>query len=385
VKWKHFVRAVNSKIFAVKKEAINLPSILAAAVLIATSVVLVLDAFDRWTTPLIQYLAPTSHHYLGKALCIFLVFLLLYLMLFAYHALDIAVGQGSESTNEIHRLLGEKDALKVESERQIDGLVREKEALKARSNYRDQLAAAVGMRLRVIHRECIVSNASGDCMVHEHEQFEVLGLSLGDLVRRQKSKCEFAVDDSVVVVVSSLPEETSYRHETSRRGEEHDVHVFFDPALERTDPAKPVHLLISRKVTKGFYMFREDIPSDWIETGRSESMAHLVLVPTDRLEISIQFPEGYKIPAKDCFIRVNYGIGESRHTEEETRLQRPSENQNDKSLHVTVLQNGGSKLSMTVNQPLLGLCYFLCWAPISRTEKGGPTATQSSKGKAKPD
>jgi len=354
VDWKNFLWNVHSKIIPLKKEEISIPSILAAAVLIVTVVATALDVLDKWAESLGGYLiAPHSHHYVAKGVTVLLAFVLLYLALFVYHASAIAVGAA------------------LKSQTMIEGLEREKQALKEKSNYRDQLAAAVGMRVREVHRECIISNEEGDCVIHEHEKFEVLGLALGDVVRRQISQCEFHIkDDDVAVQVRYLPDPTAVNVKMSRKLDYHIVHIFFEPALERTDTKKPIELQISKKVRKGFHMFREDIPKDWedIEREPMESMAHLVLAPTDQLDISVEFPEDYRIPEQDLCLRVKYGFGQSRHREEEMRLEKRSENGDAKSLRTFLLANGKSKVVMTVNQPLLGLCYYLYWIPKSRAK-----------------
>ncbi len=112
---------------------------------------------------------------------------------------------------------------------------------------------------------------------------------------------------------------------------------------------------ITEEVTRGVWMFLEDVPEDPVLGGKLESIGHLVNEPTELLILEILFPRNYVVTGERQF-KVRLGSTENPHVREEQRLQ------NDGALKAQI-DKGRQKLQLTVNRPLMGLCYYLCWVP----------------------
>jgi hypothetical protein len=353
-----FLREASMNIIPMKKEDINLPSIIGGGVVVLTIIGFLTSSFDKVAKWLSTYLAADTPHVLPKVILGIGLVVVLYLLLFVYHAPVLALRRGRESQEANASLRCENELLWGK----MNGLERDKVDLVKKSNYRDQLAAAVGLKLLSVHRDCEILNLKGDCTLHEHEQFLVLGLSLADLIRRQASRCTFRSKTPPTVHVTPLPDQTTYETNFEETNGFHRFHIYFRPPLERTNPDAPLNLFIAEEVEQAFLMSREEIPDTWKRTERRESISHVIAEPTENLEISITFPLGYMLRKDDASLRVLYGRSESRHIAEEDRLTR------QEALKIYTLGDGRTKLRMFVDEPLLGLSYLLCWTPIPRKE-----------------
>ncbi|HEV2298298.1 MAG TPA: hypothetical protein VGR72_07260 [Candidatus Acidoferrales bacterium] len=245
---------------------------------------------------------------------------------------------------------------------QISSLERDKQALLPRVDFRDQLAAAVGVSFTSIKRIARVTGYEGNAEMRQEETFVVSNLRLQDLVRRVGSDCKINRHDPVIEVVGlprGIRPTKKYKDLQSEPGTR-EYTVCFDPPLERMNA--PATLLIREEMDRVFYLCWEDVPGDWPRSDRAEYMGHLVYEPTEQLSLLVEFPLGYDPPQESVSIRVNYARGETRHLDEELRLA------HGQALRIRRNSDGAAVLSLDIKKPLLGLTYMLCSKPLSKSQ-----------------
>lgn len=116
-------------------------------------------------------------------------------------------------------------------------------------------------------------------------------------------------------------------------------------------------------ISKSFYMTQEELEAA-NESVKYEYSSYLITVPTEFLELEVQFPPKY---SPTCYLGTYVGDTEFINNSELQRLQR---SQKEKCL---IRLPRGAKIQ--VRNPLLGFRYAIYWVPIPRQEyeklKGG--------------
>lgn len=290
-------------------------------------------------------------HLIVRLIFMLAVMLAVYLLLFMARAPQ-ALGRRAKLAADAQDAMAE----------QIRNLEKDKQALVPKADFRDQLAAAVGVSFLSVRRVARITTYDGDAEMRQEEAFLVSNLQLRDIVRRIGSDCRITRHNPIIEVVG-LPQSmrpTKKFRDLSAEAGMREYTVSFDPPLERMDA--PATLLIQEEMSKLFYLSLEDIPSEWNQSGQTEHIGHMVFEPTEHIAIQVEFPLGYNLPQGSASIRVNYGRGETRHSGEERRLMDAD------ALKIQRKADGGVALSMDVPKPLLGLTYMLCWKPLVKAQ-----------------
>lgn len=349
--WAQFCQ-INKEIFRFKSDDFSYFALLAVAIFIADILAAFTPVYLWFLKLLVAQLVPSANlpgeaaDHTGLRIAFMLcVMAALYLVLYAVRAPQI-----------LAKRLDAAEATRAAMADEIIGLQRDKNTLVAQANYRDQLAAAVGVRFLSVKTHVELLNKDGDCRTTQEEVFHVFDLGLKDLVRQRASSCVHR-RKAPNVVVSGLTTIGTYNHKEEDHANTRSYYVYFDPALQNT--REPVRLTITEEVEKGFVMGRDKFPEKWWTDDQLERVGQLIIEPTDQLILWIDFPNGYRVPEDDFSIRVSYGRTKSRHSLEEVRLSAA------KALGTKFLPTGIYRTVLTVEKPLLGLTYMLCWRPLA--------------------
>lgn len=270
-----------------------------------------------------------SDHFWPKLGIAFFILFILYLVLLGYHAVGVATRRKNDLEEANQRLGSAK-------------------------NYRDELAAALGIRFLRVSRFHDILNFDGDSKVTREEVFTVSALKLHHLVRKYQSTCATGRSEPFVDV-KGLPPGVSHDQSYKDRADTRYINVYFTPALEKT--LEPVTLFVSEDVDRNFVMFKEGIPSEgWSLSESLELVSYRVSEPTDSIVLSVTFPLGYAVQEKS-FVRVRYGSTDTPHPGEEARLATVG------AVKQANQPGGRLCLSLTIPEPHVGLRYILCWQP----------------------
>jgi hypothetical protein len=240
---------------------------------------------------------------------------------------------------------------------QTSVLLSEQQAAARPPDYRAMLGEAIGVNFTRVRDYYEVTNDNGDChFIHEAE-FEVGDFALSHVERKLSSNSATS-RDAPVMEVPLHPPDIQPKTQADTKSSPRVYHFRFYPSMSRTTTISMVKFTEDMK--RGIWMWREDVPFDRILGGNLESISHLVNEPTDRLELEVTFPRDYTISGDRNF-KVRLGTTENVHSREEQRLAQ--------TLAVTTRINKDKQtLRMVVDQPIMGLSYFLCWVPPSRPE-----------------
>jgi len=225
------------------------------------------------------------------------------------------------------------------------------------ADYRAEITKAIGVSFARMHDYYDVINDGGDCYVSLEADVCVGDFALSHVERKYGShsatgrgtpKLEVPVHPpNVRTDVQHSPATTALR----------EYHFRFVPPLSHTSTTTTVK--VTEQVTRGVWMWLEDVPEDRVLGGRLESIGHFVQEPTELLILEVHFPRFYTVTGERLF-KVRLGSTENPHTREEQRLE------NANALEA-VIDKDRQKLRLTVQQPLLGLCYYLCWVPPKKS------------------
>jgi len=140
--------------------------------------------------------------------------------------------------------------------------------------------------------------------------------------------------------------------------------VTFSPPLHDEDEvAYEIH-----ETYKGAYLMTKEEVLDmiakehWLIGEPYESTMFLVIYPTDKLVIKVTFPYGYKIGGTEWF-DVTVGESSYRSEPEYARLIKVNALDVDE-----IIGKDGQKrfvLTLTIDKPIMGLCYWIKWIPPS--------------------
>jgi hypothetical protein len=348
--WTQFCE-INREIFRFKSDDFSYFTLLAGVVVVGDIIAAFTPVYIWFLKLLVAQVVPSANltgeikGHVGLRIAFMLsVMVLLYLVLYAVRAPQILAKRSDIA-----------EAARAGMAAEIEGLQRDKRTLIAQANYRDQLAAAVGVRFLSVKTHVELFNSDGDCRTIQEEVFQVFDLRLKDLVRQRASSCVHK-RKAPNVIVSGLMTSGTWDHKEEDHANTRSYHVYFDPALQNTREA--VRLTITEEVEKGFIMSRDKFPVPWWTEEQLERVGQLIIEPTDNLVLWIDFPNGYRVPEEDFSIRVGYGRTKTRHSLEELRLS------SAQALKTTFLATGIYRTSLKVEKPLLGLTYMLCWRPL---------------------
>ncbi len=230
----------------------------------------------------------------------------------------------------------------------------------AKPDYRVGLADAIGVTFTRILDYYDVISKEGDCYVILEADFLVGDLAVSHVERKYGSNSAISRGEPRMEV-PALP--SNIQHTTQATPPPIDplvprkYHFRFVPPLSHT--AMTTTVKITEEVTRGVWMYLEDVPDNPVLGGKLESIGHLVNEPTDLLVLEIVFPRSYTVTGERQF-KVRLGSTENPHVREEQRLQ------NEGALKPEI-EKGRQKLRLTVKRPMMGLCYYLCWVPPRKT------------------
>jgi hypothetical protein len=235
---------------------------------------------------------------------------------------------------------------------QASTLIAEQQARATEQDCRKIVSAEIGVTFTKVRDYYEVANENGDCFVIHEASFVVGDLDLSHVER--KLSCSSATSRGAPVMdVPVHPPSTNPSVQADTSSGQRVYHFRFQPAIVRTATESMVRF--KEDMRRGIWMWREDVPFSAVLGGQLESISHLVNEPTELLELEVLFPRGYTI-AGDRNFRVRLGTTENVHAREEQRLEKLQAVDNR-------LQNDRQILKLTVQKPVIGLCYFLCWVP----------------------
>jgi len=257
-----------------------------------------------------------GHHWVAKSLTSLLIVVFFYLMVFSVQATV---------------LLSEQQPVKTD--------------------YRAELTSAIGVNFTRVYDYYDVSNKQGDCYVILEADFQVEDFALSHVERKFGSTSALTWGTPTLEVPTRPPNVDS-KFESNLSSDPRVYHFRFVPALSHTTSTTTVK--IKEEMTRGVWMYLEDVPNSKVLGGNFEYIAHLVNEPTELLVLEILFPRDYTVPGG--LLKVRLGYTENPHVREEQRLL------NENALREDILKDR-LKLQLTVKQPTMGLCYYLCWVP----------------------
>ncbi|HEV2287392.1 MAG TPA: hypothetical protein VGR81_00400 [Candidatus Acidoferrales bacterium] len=278
---------------------------------------------------------PLSGHAEFRILFMLSLMAAVYLFLYAFRAPEVLMRRQRDAA-------AARDGMAA----QIKRLEHDKQALVLKSNYRDQLAAAVGMRVTSVKRFCYILNEKGDSRVRQEETFVVLGLEVKHLVRKLRSYTATGRKQPKIEALG-LPADRQPETTCQQSGPETRFHIRFKDAIPK---GQAVTLLITEEIDGNFKMA-------YGKDSEEEYVGHWVYEPTELLELYVEFPKNYDISREDVWNRTTYGMSETRHHEEEERMHKEG------AVSRTFNADGKLALGLTVKNPILTLAYQLCWKP----------------------
>jgi len=222
-------------------------------------------------------------------------------------------------------------------------------------DYRPELAKAIGISHTRVRDYYNVKNLNGDCYVILEADFQVGTLPVAHMERKCGSSS--ALSRKTVGHEAQLnPKKSEILKTADYKGNPHVYHFRFVPPL--TESGVTCQTRITEDMSRGIWMYVEDVKFDPVIGGNMESVGHLVQSPTDHLELEVRFPVGYQVTA-DRFFKVRLGTTESAHEKEEERLRI------EKCLKPGFADDQ-QFLKLVVEKPIMGLSYFLCWRPPNK-------------------
>src|SRR5215469_4155480 len=326
--WKQFC-VVNKEIFRLKKDDFAFFTILGGAVFVADVVAAYSPLYNRLVRLLVSQFVPgvklpdeIPGHIGFRVAFMLCIAAAVYLLLYALRAPDIMAQQAA----------------------QIATLESDKQKLVSQADYRDQLAAVVGIKVNSVKRFCYILNEKGDSRVRQEESFVVLGLELRHLVRKLRSYSATDRKQPKIEAIG-LPPDQQPENTCQQSGPESRFHIRFNKAIPK---GQAITLLITEEIENNFAMARKN-------AGDVEYLGHWVYEPTELLELYVEFPKGYDVPFEDVSCQATYGISETRHRNEEERLRK------EEALSRAFNSEGKLYLRLRVEKPVLTLAYELRW------------------------
>lgn len=227
-----------------------------------------------------------------------------------------------------------------------------------RLDYRAQLAESLGIRFLSVRREHDVLDLTGRCHMTTTDEFEVLDLQLSYIERKVEAPTA-SHRTMPTVQLDGLPDGTTYQQEERDDGALRSYIVNFTPPLRRTK--KTVRLKLSEESENVILMYEQDTPTHPVFNARVETVSQFVVEPIDRLELAVTFPRDYRVGGESQ-LSVRYRDTRSRHDAEEHRLVQAGA--------VSATENNGRQtLKLVVEEPIIGLHYYLHWIPPKKKEK----------------
>jgi len=227
-----------------------------------------------------------------------------------------------------------------------------------RLDYRSRLAESLGIRFLSVRREHDVLDLSGRCHMTTTDEFEVLDLQLSYIER--KVEAPTANNRTIPEIhLEGLPEGTTYQQDQRDEGSLRSYIVNFTPPLRRTK--KAVRLRLSEESDNVILMYEQDTPIHRVFNAKVEAVSQFVVEPIDRLELAVTFPRDYRVGGESQ-LSVRYRDTRSRHDGEEHRLVQAGAIAADEN-------NGRQTLRLVVEEPIIGLHYYLHWIPPKKKEK----------------
>jgi hypothetical protein len=222
-------------------------------------------------------------------------------------------------------------------------------------DFRVLLAETIGVNFTRVRDYYEVTNDNGDCFIIHEAEFAVGDFYLSHLERKLISNSATWRGEPFMEVPLHPPE-IDPKTSADTSGNLRVYHFRFHPSMYRT--TTPCMIKFKEDMRRGIWMWREDVPFDAVLGGYLESISRRISEPTDRLELKVTFPRGYRIDGDRNF-KVRLGTTENLHSREEQRLAQTSSVK-------TRIDDDKQILEMFVDQPIIGLSYFLCWVPPSR-------------------
>jgi hypothetical protein len=228
-----------------------------------------------------------------------------------------------------------------------------------RLDYRAQAARALGLKFISVRRSHDIVDVEGLCRTTSVEDFEVYDIHLSHIDRHLQLTCGTEWPNRPEILVEDLPEGHWSNYEVNDDGAHRSYVLNFTKALHQT--AKPVRLRISDQIPKAFWMYEDETPIHPVFETHIEATSWFVVEPIDRLELMVTFPFGYRVGGQSQ-VSVRYKGTRTVHNGEEERLR------NSSSL-TSKVENGKQVLQLIVEQPTVGLQYYLYWEPPKRPKQ----------------
>jgi len=111
------------------------------------------------------------------------------------------------------------------------------------------------------------------------------------------------------------------------------------------------------EVYKGFFMTREELEKNGPPAFQKEYWSFTVVTPVDKIELKIQFPNGFGV---DTFVGVYPGDTPTEKSFHSAELDRLEKHQSFK--------RGVNWANLVVDSPIMGFTYLIYWVPPSRKD-----------------
>ena len=237
-------------------------------------------------------------------------------------------------------------------------------AAQERLDFRSQQARSLGVRFVSVERGHDILDLDGLCRTTSVEDFEVYDIHLSHIDRHLQLTSGAQWPSRPEIVVEDLPDNHWCNYEVQDDGAHRTYVLNFTKALHQT--ARPVRLRISDTIPKAFWMYEDETPVHPVFETRVEATSWFVVEPINRLELAVTFPYGYRVGGPSQ-VSVRYKGTRTVHNPEEERLR------NDSSLN-SKIENGKQILELVVEEPIVGLQYYLYWEPPKRSASKPPIA-----------
>jgi hypothetical protein len=229
-------------------------------------------------------------------------------------------------------------------------------AAQERLDFRSELARAVGVKFLSVRRSHDITDLDGLCRTTSLEDFEVYDIHLSHIDRHLQLTSGATWPNRPEIDVEGLPNDHWWNFEVQDEGSRRTYVLNFTKALHQT--VRPVRLRISDVIPKAFWMYEDETPVHPVFETHVEATSWFVVEPIDRLELAVTFPYGYRVGGQTQ-VSVRYKGTRTVHNPEEERL-RNSSSLNSKE------ENGRQVLQLVVEEPIVGLQYYLYWEPPKR-------------------
>jgi hypothetical protein len=229
-------------------------------------------------------------------------------------------------------------------------------AAQDRLDYRSQGARALGLKFLSVRRGHDILDLNGLCRTTSLEDFEVYDLHLSHIDRHLQLTSGTNWPHPPEITVEDLPEGHWSDYTIEDNGARRNYILNFTTALHQT--TKPIRLRISDEIPKAFWMYEDETPIHPVFDTHVEATSWFVVEPIERLELTVTFPFGYRVGGQSQ-VSVRYKGTRTVHNLEENRLR------NSASL-ISKVENGKQILQLVVEEPVIGLQYYLYWEPPKR-------------------